>query len=198
MLEKKICSRFYACSHSVHRQRGLMRRGEERKDAYVPGTTASIHPSELPFIGKCAGVLSSSPVSSTSVALHATHPWSSFFCCIRAMFMSSKNLFSPYQKNPSFQFKQKLLHKTHLTELQNQRARWGRVSRACEKAEKCPPSLWCYLPIINLPYYLPSNLHITYLLITNLLINYIIICLYLPTYLPLTKSYSLGGWQFHH
>jgi hypothetical protein len=54
-------------------------------------------------------------VSSTSVALHATHPCSSFFCCIRAMFISSQNLFSRYQKNPSFQFKQKLLHKTHLT-----------------------------------------------------------------------------------
>jgi hypothetical protein len=86
------------------------------------------------------------------------------------MFMSSKNLFSRCKKNPSFQFKQKLLHKTHLTELQNQRARWGRVSRAWEKAEKCPPSLWCYLPIINLPitylltYILPTYLSPTYLL----------------------------------
>lgn len=147
-----------------------MRRGEERKDAYVPGTTASIHPSELPFIGKCAGVLSSSPVSSTSVALHATHPCSSLFCCIRAMFISSKSLFSRHQRNPSFQFKQKLLLKTHLEKLQNQRPRWERVSRAWEKAEKPPITLM--LPSYHQPtYYLPSNLHITYLLITNLLIT---------------------------
>jgi hypothetical protein len=115
-------------------------------------------------------------VSSTSVALHATHPWSSFFCCVRAMFISSKNLFSRYQKNPSFQFKQKLLYKTHLTKLQNQRARRERVSRAWEKAEKVPPpSLWCYLPIINLP--------ITYLL-TYILPTYLSLSLF--TYLPLT------------
>ncbi len=170
MLKKKICTRFDACSHSIDRQRGLIRRGEERKDVYVPGTTASIHPSELPFIGKCADVLSFSPVSSTSVALHATHPCSSFFCCIRAMFIPSKNLFSRYQKNPSFQFKQKLVHKTHLTKLQIQGARWERVSRAWENAEK--PSITLMIRTYHQPtYYLPSNLHITYLLITNLLIT---------------------------
>jgi hypothetical protein len=139
MLKKKICSRLDACSHSIDRQTGLMRRGEERKDAYVPGTTASIHPSELPFIGKCAGVLSSSPVSSTSVALHATHPCSSFFCCIRAMFISSKNLFCRYQKKPiiSIQARTSTQNPSHKTAKSESKVR-KRVSRAWEKAEKPP------------------------------------------------------------
>jgi hypothetical protein len=108
-------------------------------------------------------------VSSTSVALHATHPCSSFFCCIRAMFISSKNLFSRYQKNSSFQFKQKLLHNTHLTKNCKIREQGEKEFQELARKLKSPP-ITLMLPTYHQPtYYLPSNLHITYLLITNLL-----------------------------